>query len=92
MRDLHPNYSAMSFQDDTKVSGTDLYTTLDQFKEIYADYGYGSEEDQDNYQIEYYADEYDAEGTQGGLSYILHTNGFALLMLDSEVYTKDVNG
>ena len=86
------NYSAMSFRDDTKVSGTDLYTTLDQFKEIYADYGYGSEEDQDNYQIEYYADEYDAEGTQGGLSYILHTNGFALLMLDSEVYTKDVNG
>ncbi len=30
------NYSAMSFQDDTKVSGTDLYTTLDQFREIYA--------------------------------------------------------
>lgn len=86
------NYSAMSFQDDTKVSGTDLYTTLDQFREIYADYGYGSEEDQEDYQIEYYADEKDAEGTQGGLSYILHVNGFALLMIDSEIYTKDVNG
>lgn len=86
------NYSAMSFQDDTKVSGTDLYTTLDQFREIYADYGYGSEEDQDNYQIEYYADEKDAEGTQGGLSYILHADGFAFLMIDSEIYTKDVNG
>lgn len=86
------NYSAMSFQDDTKVSGTDLYTTLDQFKEIYADYGYGSAEDQENYQIEYYADEKDAEGTQGGLSYILHVDGFALLMIDSEVYTQDVNG
>ena len=86
------NYSAMSFQDDTKVSGTDLYTTLDQFREIYADYGYGSKEDQDNYQIEYYADEKDAEGTQGGLSYILHADGFAFLMIDSEIYTKDVNG
>ena len=86
------NYSAMGFQDDTKVSGTDLYTTLDQFKEIYADYGYGSAEDQENYQIEYYADEKDAEGTQGGLSYILHVDGFALLMIDSEVYTQDVNG
>lgn len=86
------NYSAMSFQDDTKVSGADLYTTLDQFKEIYADYGYGSAEDQENYQIEYYADEKDAEGTQGGLSYILHVDGFALLMIDSEVYTQDVNG
>ena len=86
------NYSAMGFQDDTKVSGTDLYTTLDQFKEIYADYGYGSAEDQENYQIEYYADEKDAEGTQGGLSYILHVDGFALLMIDSEVYTPDVNG
>lgn len=97
------NDSAMTFQNDTQVkdNGTgSLWTTEEDFRSIYASMGYdeaatveassGTVSD-----IEYYVDVEPGgiADRQGGLSYIARTDsGVAFLMIDSEVYTADVNG
>ncbi len=95
------NTSAMTFENDTQVkdNGTgSLWTTEAQFREIYASMGYDREATMA--QADFITDILYFKETggeiadcQGGLSYLVKTNqGFAFLMLDTEIYTADVNG
>ena len=95
------NTSAMTFENDTQVkdNGTgSLWTTEAQFREIYASMGY--DRDATMAQADFITDILYFKETggeiadcQGGLSYLVKTNqGFAFLMIDTEIYTADVNG
>lgn len=98
------NSSAMTFESDTQIkdNGTgSLWTTEAQFREIYASMGYDeaatvSASNGVLTSVEYYVEDLGEDGIadcQGGLSYLAVTSqGYAFLMVDTEIYTADFNG
>lgn len=98
------NSSAMTFESDTQIkdNGTgSLWTTEAQFRDVYASMGYDEEATVTASNgvltsVEYYVEDLGEDGIadcQGGLSYLAVTDqGYAFLMVDTEIYTADFNG